>query len=119
MRNVLGYAILGCVGSWGLVSLIFVPQAAAEVFLGMIIPLLLAIGTIVPVERIYTKNPEKLSSFMTKAFVGKMLLYGMYVALVVGLLSFDAVPFVISFTFYFTALHLAEALYFRHLFRTT
>ena len=119
MRNVFGYVILGCVGSWGLVSLIFVPQAAAEVFLGMIIPLLLAIGTIVPVERIYTKNPEKLSPFMAKAFVGKMLLYGMYVVLVVGLLSFDAVPFVISFTFYFTALHLAEALYFRRLFRTT
>ena len=36
MRKVLGYLILSCVGSWGLVSLIVVPQAAAEVFLGMI-----------------------------------------------------------------------------------
>ena len=117
MRKVLGYLILSCVGSWGFVSFIVVPQAAAEVFLGMIIPLLLAIGTIVPVERIYAKNPANLSSFMTKAFLGKMLLYGMYVALVVGLLSFDAVPFAISFTFYFTALHLAEALYFRNMFR--
>ena len=118
MSKVLGYLILSCVGSWGLVSFIFVPHAAAEVFLGMIIPLLLAIGTIVPVERIYAKNPVNLSSFMTKALLGKMLLYGMYVALVVGLLSFDAVPFAISFTFYFTALHLAEALYFRNMFRT-
>ena len=118
MSKVLGYLILSCVGSWGLVSFIFVPHAAAEVFLGMIVPLLLAIGTIVPVERIYAKNPVNLSSFMTTALLGKMLLYGMYVALVVGLLSFDAVPFAISFTFYFTALHLAEALYFRNMFRT-
>ena len=115
--RVSGYLTLCCVGSWGLVWLISVPQAAAAAFLGMIVPLLLAIGTIVLTERIYDKDPRKLTSIMTKAFVGKMLVYGMYVLLVVGVLSFEAVPFAISFTCYFTALHLAEALYFRNMFR--
>ena len=99
--------------------MIFRPQVAAAVFLGMIVPLLVAIGTIVPVRRIYLKDPAQLTSFMVKALIAKMLLFGVYVALAVGVFSVEPIPFAISFTFYFTALHLTEALYFRHLFRTT
>ena len=116
--NIFWYIVLFCVGSWGAVSLILVPQSVTEIFLGMIIPLLLAIGTIVLVERIYRQDPRKLTSFMTKAAIGKMVLYGIYVVLVVGVFSFEAVPFAVSFTVYFTGLHLAEALYFRSMFRT-
>ncbi len=119
MRRVLSYVVLGCVGSWGLISLISTPRAAAAVFLGMVVPLLVAIGTIVPVRRIYLKEPVQLTSFMVKALMAKMLLFGVYVALVIGFFPVEPIPFVISFTFYFTALHLTEALYFRHLFRTT
>ena len=119
MRRVLSYVVLGCVGSWGLISLISTPRAAAAVFLGMVVPLLVAIGTIVPVRRIYLKEPVQLTSFMVKALMAKMLLFGVYVALVVGLFSVEPIPFAISFTCYFTALHLTEALYLRHLFRTT
>ena len=119
MMNIFWYIILFSIGSWGSVSLILVPQAIAEIFLGMIIPLLLAIGTILLVERIYRQNPKKLTSFMTKAAVGKMILYGIYVPLVVGVFSFQAIPFAISFTVYFIGLHLAEALYFRSMFSSS
>ena len=118
MMNSFWYIILFCVGSWGAVSVIFVPQSVTEIFLGMIIPLLLGIATILLVERIYRQDPRKLTSFMTKAAIGKMLLYGIYVVLVVGVFSFQAIPFAISFTVYFIGLHLAEALYLRSMFRT-
>jgi hypothetical protein len=107
-----------CVGSWGLVSLLVLPGAAVETFLGMIVPLVGAIGTILLVERTYWREPEKLTAHMTKAFLGKMLFYGIYVSLIVGVFSFQAIPFAISLTAYFLALHLAEALHFRAIFQT-
>ncbi len=113
--NILWYIVVFCVGSWGLVSWM-VPNAVMEIFLGMLIPLLLAIGTIVLVERTYRKDAPRLTALMTKAFLGKMLLYGVYVAVIVGFYSFQPVPFAISFTVYFTGLHLAEALYFQTMF---
>ncbi len=114
--NILWCIVVLCVGSWGLVSWM-VPKAVVEIFLGMLIPMLLAIGTIVLVERTYQKDATRLTALMTKAFVGKMLLYGVYVAVIVGVFSFHPVPFAISFTVYFTGLHLAEALYFQAMFQ--
>ena len=108
--------IFSCIGSWALVSLM-VPQAAVEILLGMLGPLLLAIGTLILVERTYRKAPRKLTSLMTQAFFGKMLFYGVYVGVIVGFYSFQALPFAVSFTVYFIGLHLTEALYFQALFR--
>ncbi len=111
------YIIVLCVASWALASWVFVPQVGVEIFLGMIAPLLLAIGTVLMVRRIYQKDPTQLTAFMTKALLGKMVLYGVYVALVVGWFAVEAVPFAISFATYFIGLHLAEALHFRDIFR--
>ena len=108
--------LFSCIGSWALVSFMF-PQAAVEIFLGMLGPLLLAIGTLILVERTYRKAPRKLTSLMTQAFFGKMLFYGVYVGVIVGFYSFQALPFAVSFTVYFIGLHLTEALYFQALFR--
>jgi len=80
-------------------------------------PLLLAIVTLILVERTYRKAPQKLTSLMTKAFMGKMLFYGVYVSVIVGFYSFQALPFAVSFTVYFIGLHLTEALYFQAVFR--
>ena len=93
------------------------PHAAVEILLGMLGPLLLAIGTLILVERTYRKVPRKLTSLMTQAFFGKMLFYGVYVGVIVGFYSFQALPFAVSFTVYFIGLHLTEALYFQALFR--
>jgi len=114
--NILWYIVVLCVGSWGFVSWM-VPNAVVEIFLGMLIPLLLAIGSIVLVERTYRKDATRLTSLMTKAFLGKMLLYGVYVAVIVGFYSFQPVPFAISLTVYFIGLHLTEALYLQTMFK--
>ncbi len=108
--------LFSCIGSWALVSFLF-PHAAVEILLGMLGPLLLAIGTLILVERTYRKAPRKLTSLMTQAFFGKMLFYGVYVGVIVGFYSFQALPFAVSFTVYFIGLHLTEALYFQTLFR--
>ena len=108
--------IASCIGSWALISLMF-PQVTVEIFLGMLSPLLLAIGTLILVARTYRTAPQKLTSLMTQAFMGKMLFYGVYVSVIVGFYSFQAVPFAVSFTVYFIGLHLTEALYFQSLFR--
>ncbi len=115
--RVLGYLTAYCLFSWGLIWLIVVPEVAVATFLGMIIPLLLSIGTIVLAAKIQDKRPEKLFSFMTKAFIAKMIVYGLYTVLIVGVLSFEAVPFAISFTFYFVTLHLAATLHLRNMLR--
>ena len=111
------YITVLCVASWALASAVLAPEAVVEIFLGMVAPLLFAIGTVVMVRRIYQKEPARLTAFMTKALVGKMVLYGMYVSLIVGWFSFEVIPFAISFTAYFIGLHLAEALHFRAIFR--
>ena len=108
--------IFSCIGSWALVSFMF-PHAAVEILLGMLGPLLLAIGTLILVERTYRKAPRKLTSLMTQAFFGKMLFYGVYVGVIVGFYSFQALPFAVSFTVYFIGLHLTAALYVQALFR--
>ena len=110
------YIIASCIGSWALISLMF-PQVTVEILLGMLSPLLSALGTLILVDRTYRKAPQKLTSLMTQAFMGKMLFYGVYVSVIVGFYSFQAVPFAVSFTLYFIGLHLTEALYFQALFR--
>jgi hypothetical protein len=114
--KIIWYIILVCLGSWGLVSFLFVPEATMEIFLGMLTPLLVGISTLFMVQRIHGEKSSRLTAFMTKAFLGKMVLYGVYVILVVGLYSFQPIPFIISFTVYFSGLHIVEALYFRTLF---
>ena len=82
----------------------------------MIAPLLIGIGTVSMVDRILQREPTRLTAFMTKALVGKMVLYGIYVALIIGWFSFELIPFAISFAAYFISLHLVEALHFRSVF---
>ena len=53
---------------------------------------------------------------MLTAFVLKMAFFGGYVAVMLSVLRFRPVPFVASFTSYFIALYLMEALYMRRLF---
>ena len=108
--------ITGCFGSWVLVALIVMPQAGLEVLLGMIAPLVVAIVSLPAMERTYKRDPKQLTNLMIQAFAGKFLLFGVYVTIVIGVLSLQAIPFVVSFTTYFVALHLMEALYLRRLF---
>ena len=108
----------GSVGSWLLAALV-VRRSGLELFLGMIGPLAVASVTWILMIRTYTRSPEKLTSLMVGAFAGKMIFFGAYVAVTLTLLgtaSANVVPFVASFTGYFVALHLVEALGLRRLF---
>ena len=47
---------------------------------------------------IYDKSPEKLTPFLIKAFIGKMLVYGLYIIIIFSFYSFNPIPFIISFS---------------------
>jgi hypothetical protein len=91
-------------------------QAGAAVVGGMVGPLLAASGSWVLAERTFKRNPEALTSLMVAAFAGKMLFFGAYVVIALGVLALRPVPFVASFTIYFIALYMTEALCLRRLY---
>ena len=107
-----------CVISWLLVNAIVSTEIRFELLLGMIMPLLMASATLIMAERAYRRSPKFLTSMMVKAFIGKMLIFGTYIIIVVGILQMQTVPFTISFVTYFTLLYLYEAIYLKRMFYT-
>ena len=91
-------------------------QAATATLYGTVGPLLVAVTTWRLAEQTYRRNPVALTGLMMAGFVGKMVLFGAYVWVVIVGLSQPAVPFAVSFTGAFIALHLIEALALRRLF---
>ena len=86
------------------------------VWLGMLAPLAATLCSATLVERTYRSRPESLTRVMGTAFVAKMIFFGGYVALVVKAEWVRPVPFAISFTGYFLALHITEAFRLKRLF---
>ena len=115
MRTV-WYVTAVSVASGTLVATLVVPDVALEVLLGMAGPLAVSVGSLVLVDRTYRRDPGRVTRLMIRAFVGKLVAFGVYVAVAVSVLSLDAIPFVASFTIYFVALHLAEAAHLQRLF---
>jgi hypothetical protein len=87
-----------------------------EVWLGMAAPLAVVIGSWIAMTRVYDKQPERLTSIMAVAFFGKLVFFGAYVGLVVGVLHVRPVPFAASFASYFIALYAAQAVWLQRLF---
>jgi hypothetical protein len=81
----------------------------------MMAPLVAAMVSVVVVERAFRRSPGRLMNVMISAFAAKVLFFGGYIALVVKSGWISTVPFAISFTGYFLALHLVEALRLRRL----
>ena len=92
------------------------PGIVAEIAVGMAAPLVVAVATIVAVERVYRRDPQQLTPLMIKAFGAKMVLFGGYVGAVVTLTSLNPTPFVLSFCISFISLHMTEAWLLRSLF---
>ena len=104
------------VGSWLLAVLWLGTGTALEVLLGMVAPLV-AVGTSwIMTERTYKENPGRVTPLMIKAFAGKIVFFGAYVAILLKQPWLQPVPFVASFTSYFIALYLVEALCLQRLF---
>lgn len=104
-----------CVVTCGAVAALAAPGTAAPAFLGMAAPLVVGLATIRLVERTVRTDVTRLTSRMAAAFAAKLVFYAAYVSIVVGGLQVEPVPFTLSFTFYFVALQISEALYFRTL----
>ena len=91
-------------------------RVGAEVLLGMAAPLAVAVVTWVLIERTYRRDPERVTGLMVAGFAGKMVFFGAYVAVMLKGLALHPIPFIASFTGYFIALQLMEALALRRLF---
>jgi hypothetical protein len=102
--------------SWGAIAAVPGVESDVELLFGMIAPLAGAVATWVLVTRTYARRPERLTPLMVAAFAGKLVFFGAYVTVMLGVLSLRPLPFVISFTAYFIALHLFEALCLQRLF---
>ena len=111
--------VVGCVATWGLFTALLMPEAATATFLGMLAPLIAGVGTVLLVEQTARTDIERLTARLAVAIFAKILFYGGYVGVVVGLLEVEPIPFVASFTAYFVVLQFIEALCFKTLFTGT
>ena len=106
-----GILFVVCVASWGLCTLILQPAAAAAAFFGMAAPLAVGVATVLLVNQTARTDIQRLTARLTGALIAKMVFYVAYVSVVIGVLANDPVPFAVSFTVYFLALQVTEALY--------
>ena len=108
--------IVFCFGSWSLISWIISKDYIPEFFLGMIVPLVIGLLTVTKIQSIFTSDPGELTSFMMKSFIGKLVIYGVYMMGIVAFSPFNERPFFISFMGYFITLHVLEAFFIRSVF---
>ena len=108
--------IVFCFGSWSLVSWIIIKDYISELFLGMIVPLVIGLLTITRIQSIFFSDPGELTSFMMKSFIGKLVIYGVYMMGIVAFSPFNERHFFISFMGYFITLHVLEAFFIRSVF---
>ena len=113
------WMIAASLGAWLGAAVVVDSRTALEALLGMTGPLVVVCGTWLLMERTYRVNPERLTSMMMAAFAAKMVLFGAYVAVMLGVLSLRPVPFIASFTTSFIALYLMQALCLRRMLAET
>jgi hypothetical protein len=101
---------------WLAATIGFGAATGTATLLGMAGPLIIAVVSWRLAEQAYRRDPASLTGLMMTGFVAKMVFFGAYVILVVKGMSQPAVPFAVSFTGSFIALHLIEALALRRLF---
>ncbi len=106
----------GAVATWLAVAALPGVESDVEILFGMLAPLTGAVATWVLVVRTYPTNPDRLTPRMVVAFGGKVVFFGAYVTVMLAVLSLRPLPFVVSFTTYFIALHFFEAVCLQRLF---
>jgi len=104
--------------SWLIVSRVAGAGANPEVLYGMLAPLVIAAGSWVVTERTYRSKPERLTGVMVQGLAIKAVFFGAYVVTMLRVLGLRPVTFVVSFTSYFIALHVTEALFMQRLFKS-
>jgi hypothetical protein len=112
----LAWMVGASVGSWLAIAAWSGVSDSREVLFGMLAPLAAAASTWVLVARTFPSRPELVTPLMVAAFAAKLVFFGMYVTIMLRVLTLRPLPFVASFTTYFIALHLFEALCLQRLF---
>jgi hypothetical protein len=101
--------------SWFIARAVVDAGKVAAVSWGMAGPLAVAVVAWVLTDARYRRNRSGLTSLLTTAFAVKMVFFGMYVVVMLKVLTLPPIPFVASFVAYFIALHLMEALFLQRL----
>ena len=112
----LAWMVGASVGSWLAIAACPGVSNSREVFFGMLAPLAGAASTWLLVARTFPSRPELVTPLMVAAFAAKLVFFGVYVTIMLRVLALRPLPFVASFTTYFIALHLFEALCLQRLF---
>lgn len=86
-----------------------VSDAAVEIMLGLLAPLVVALGSWRLMESAHRRSPERLSRLMVYAFLGKLVFFAVYLTVTVGAFSLDRTWFIGAFAVSFVVLHLTEA----------
>jgi hypothetical protein len=89
-----------------------------ELGLGMVGPLLIASASWLAMARASALGPERLMGVMMRLFALKMVLFGAYVTVLLGVFHLRRIPFVGSFAGFFIALYAMEALFLMRLVTT-
>ena len=104
------------VASWVVVAGLVGGRANPEVFYGMAGPLAAAAVSWIVTKRTYAVNPVGLMGVLITGMAVKAVFFGAYVVVMLKVLALRPGPFVASFTSYFVALHMMEAMFMRRLF---
>lgn len=94
---------------------LFGAEIELEVWLGMLGPLTAALASWIVMERQHVRRRQGLTGVMIKAFAAKMIFFGAYIAILLGVRLVRPIPFVISFIGYFLLLHVIEVIGLRRL----
>ena len=103
-------------GSWLLITVEAPHGVNPEVLLGMLGPLAVASVTSIVTERTFAAAPERVLALFIRAFAGKMVFFALYVAVMLRALDLRPTLFVASFTAYFIALLVMQAVFLHRLF---
>jgi hypothetical protein len=113
-----GWMVGASLAAWLIAARIAGESANPEVLYGMLGPLVVATVSWIVTERTYKANRERLTGVMVKALGIKAVVFGAYIVGMLRVFELRPVPFVVSFTTFFIALHLIEAVFMRRLFES-
>ena len=110
------WIVVAAAGSLAVTSRLVDPETAPALVAGLLGPLVAVVASWVVIDWHARRDPLSVSRLMLGAFAAKALFFAAYVVIALQVLRLDAGTFIVSFTCYFIALYLTEALLFRRLF---
>lgn len=107
MRSIIYLTLIG-LGIVGLAGGIQ-PEYLKEIFWGVFMPWAVAVIELFWVFKAKEKNPQLTTNVLMIGFVGKMIVFGIFLSTIIYFYAFKPYPFVFSFAGSFLAFHTLEA----------